>query len=116
MAGPDFIGVPTFLSDSIQAPGALVFLANDTLRDDVNVSFHIHNLLELLTLQKKPVPFPWSQGFNTVSSIYDIEAFSAFNGYSEIKSDKPFIISLGYDPGKLFNLSTNTLRIAHYDE
>lgn len=62
------------------------------------------------------IPFPWQQGFNTVSEIFNFSAVSSFNGYPVTTLEHPATIILSYDPAKLNGRNPNSLRIAYFDE
>ncbi|MDO8488384.1 MAG: DUF2341 domain-containing protein [bacterium] len=108
MVGPNRIGSATFIGNS----NILLFVSNDASKDDLHVSFNKPSLQEL-SLQG--VSFPWSQGLNVASDIYEVSAVSAFNGFPILTTDKPFIIQMSYDPIKVLDLSTNSLKIAYFD-
>lgn len=111
MSGPNFVGVVTFLKGAAGtlAENAQALINRDAHHDDLNVQIKQVNLNEFT------YAFPWSQGFNTVSEIYEFSALSAFNGYPDNDFDNPVTIILPYDPLKLLKANPKSLKIASYN-
>ncbi|MCL5432025.1 MAG: hypothetical protein M1484_02890 [Patescibacteria group bacterium] len=126
-AGPNYLG--SF--SQIKANGAFVSTTSQVNHDDLHISVNQTSLDSLssfwktiltagksdvsYTMPKDNVPFPWSQGFNTVSEIYSISAASAFNGYPVLITDNPFTIQLTYESTKLNSHSPQDIKFAYYD-
>src|SRR5581483_9231993 len=63
-----------------------------------------------------PSSLPKIPGYKTVSSVYEYDALSSFNGYPESLFDKPVMIVLPYDPALLGGKSANSLQIISYNK
>jgi hypothetical protein len=112
-AGPNQKHDSDFIKSDL-SPGVEVFIGKDATKDDIHVNI-IRPSLDTLMNQQPPVPFPWSQGLNTASEIYDVKALSAFNGYPILKLDNFGTIILPYSLDKIKKVSLSQLRIAWYD-
>jgi len=113
-AGPNFVGIPDFIFNNSLGQNAMVLIGNDASTIDVAVTINKlsgNALIHLLPID----PFPWMQGLNTVSDIYQFNSVSAFNGYAFNQYDKPVTVVLSYDPAMLHGVNPNKLRIAWYD-
>ena len=106
----------SFISNNSKAPGTAVLIESDALTEDISIAFETKDINRFTDDFGEDLPFPWAQGLNTVSEISQIKAVSAFNGYPVEDSAKPFMLKLLYDPTRLFGLSTNVLKVAHYDK
>lgn len=91
-----------------------MFIAKDASHDPLNVSVHHLTFTDLMN-EPKPVPFPWSQGFNITGEVYDFKALSAFNGYPIGEFDKPVTIVVPYDPLMLHGKNPRSLRVLYFD-
>ena len=112
MAGPHFVGTPTFISGISDASNAQTFIGSTAVHDDINVSIQSTTPPNLASLT---IPFPWSQGLNTAGEIFNYTVVSAFNGYPIQTFDSPVTIIIPYDPQKVTGISSNNLTIASYD-
>jgi hypothetical protein len=84
MAGPDFVGTPQYFNgaDADGSQNVWVFISPTAVYDDLYITIKKASLADLET-PGAVIPFPWSQGFNTVSEIYNFSAVSSFNGYPD---------------------------------
>jgi hypothetical protein len=69
----------------------------------------------LLSLLFPKIPYPWQQGYNTASEIYNYSAVSAFNGYPVLHLPRPATAIISYDPKKIKGVNPKLLRIGYYD-
>lgn len=114
MAGPSYVGLAHFISGEGEAGEAKTFINENAPYDDLYVS--INKVTPLQLLLDKSVVYPWSQGFNTVSEIYDFSAVSSFNGYPELSFKKPVTVVVPYDFKRLRGVSPANLSIAYFDK
>lgn len=113
-AGPDFVGEVKPLSN-VEAPDASALIAKDAVHDPLNLTISISHIEDLANATPQPIPMPWTKGFTIFSEIYTFRAVSAFNGFSILRSDKPYTITLPYNPALLKGMSPTRLRILYYD-
>src|SRR5258708_2597384 len=111
-AGPNRVGSPTFISGTGEAINALAFISNAAIHDDVHIFITKQSILDLLLYL---IPFPWVNGFNTASEIYQYKALASFNGYPVQQFDSPVTVVLPYDPQKLHGFNPANLRIAFFN-
>jgi hypothetical protein len=97
MAGPHHVGTVSFIQG---AGNGKAFISNNAVHDDVNVSIQKAQISDLENTSS-PIPFPWVQGFNTVSDIYNYSVISAFNGYPIPVFDKPVTVILPFNASLL---------------
>jgi hypothetical protein len=100
-SGPHFQGTNQFLtSQGVDSSCANVFVPNNASPNDLNTS---------ITKVSSGYPFPWSQGLNLASDVWNISIVSAFNGYPVTLSN-PMIVELCFNP----NLTNSqNLKIAY---
>lgn len=130
-AGPDFVGTVNMIQTNTQGAPTGVTVTNETHHDDMVVTVNQIKLEDLPTAlyimmtggnsnvpHPTPyplVPYPWSQGYNTVSEIYQVSAVAAFNGYPILTTDNPFTIQLAYDLTKLNGMDPQIIKVAYFD-
>lgn len=114
LAGPNYSGVVIYIEDSA-VDGVSLLIPNEASSIDLHVNFEQIPVEQTINITDVSVPFPWSQGRNTVSSVFNINAQAAFNGNTVESTENPFIITLNYDPEKLYSLKSNILKITKFD-
>lgn len=112
MAGPQYIGTSHFINGE---GNAMTFVANNASHNDLFINIFLRKPEELLKINKQ-TKYPWMQGLNTASEIYDFQALAAFNGYPIQTFDSPVTIILPYDQSRLYGISPNNLTIAMYNK
>lgn len=100
MAGPHYVGTVSFIQGESTAHDAETFIGSNAIHDDINVSIQKRTLGELES-NSPPIPFPWSQGLNIASDLYDFTVVTAFNGYPLASFDNPVTIILPFNPSLL---------------
>ncbi len=109
-AGPTRTAPATFVQ-SDNNPNAGVLASNTTDTNDLYI--HVLSRTEnYLTSLNPKVSMPEDQGYAPVSDIYQIQIFSAFNGYPLDPTTNPYTIILSYDPAKV--TAINNLKLAYY--
>jgi hypothetical protein len=93
----------------VSGDGGKVIMDKGTHRDDLYIT------ISQVPSQTLTIPFPWSQGLNTVFEIMNFDGVSAFNGYPIITTDNPFVIQLSYDPLKLSDRLPSSLKILWFN-
>lgn len=93
-------------------PGIGGMLQNTTSVNDLYIN---PQKLSVEELENDEIPFPWQQGFNIVTNVFDFSAVSAFNGYPITVANNPYTIILSYDPSKLAGKDPKTLKIIYWD-
>ncbi len=101
------------LTGSVSNPGIGGIIPSQATSIDLYIK-PVEKSPEMLTTAA--VPFPWAQGLNIYSRIYDFSAVSAFNGYPVLRTDNPYTIVLSFDSEKLLGRLPESLRIAYYDK
>lgn len=104
-SGPHHQGSNSFLTDQ----GASIFSADTTHHDDLYIQLFKRST-DYLSNQTPKVPYPWEQGLNTASDIFEVKVLSAFNGYPVTPLDNPATLTLPYTSS-----NSNNLRIGYYD-
>lgn len=115
--GNQHTGLPSFIHQSKDGNNAQIYIDKNTHHDDTYVKIEHKPINSLLSSDPTipSIPFPWMQGYNIASPIWNFDIVSAFNGYTIPELDNPAIVVLNYDPSMLGNVSSNNLRIGYYD-
>lgn len=111
-AGPHAVGGSGSVTGDDANLGVQALMNSNVHHDDVYLTIAKQNTN---TLMGNNISFPWAQGMNTASEIYNFTAVSAFNGYPIPTFDHPATVILSYDPAKLNGVSPDHLRIAWFD-
>jgi len=107
-SGPHFLGSNTFQTDH----GMSFFASNTAHHDDLFTQLFKRPWNYLQSITPK-IPFPWEQGLDTVSDLFEIQVRSAFNGFPIFTLDYPATVVLPFDPSKQVN--PTFLRIGYFD-
>lgn len=113
MSGPKFIGNSYTLSDSDFFHGISIYIPRDI--SDIDLFFKVKKIDIGTLMRETDLLPPWSQGFNLVSNIYEIKALSSYNGYPVNKANKPYMLTIKYDPKLTNKTLLKQLKIAGYD-
>jgi hypothetical protein len=97
MAGPHFAGISQFITgdNADNSENVSAFIGSNATHDDLYITIKKDSLADLEN-PGNVIPFPWMQGYNTVSDIYNFAAVSSFNGYPDNQFYSPVTIILPY--------------------
>jgi len=59
------VGTPHFIAGIGDAEGFQTFISSDAIHNDIHVTLKKVSLADLQSVLP-PIPYPWTQGFNTV--------------------------------------------------
>jgi hypothetical protein len=113
IAGPNHVGITSFIMGRGTAGDAMAYIPDNAHHDDIYLTIDEVSLNDLSNRRK--IPFPWSQGWNLVGDIYNFNAVSSFNGFPIPQFDHPAMVVLPYNLAKLKGISPKNLKIGWYD-
>ena len=113
--GPALPWQATIISGNGRADKVMLIALPGSSAHNLNVSIDRLELTQLIEPSRR-VPFPWQQGLNTVSDVFEIKSVAALNGLVIKKLEHPVTLVVPYDPIRLFGLSPTLLRMAVYDD